>query len=70
MIKGSGCKGGNMCFSQGYRRTAEGPRGQDTGLIEQKNKSLDEQARLFALLGTLPKKEVEEEENGDEEPEE
>lgn len=38
------------------------------GLINQKNKSLDEQARLFALLETLPKEEVEDEENGDEEP--
>lgn len=28
------------------------------GLITQKNKSLDEQARLFALLETLPPEEV------------
>lgn len=32
------------------------------GLILQKNKSLDEQARLFALLQNLPIEEVEEEE--------
>jgi hypothetical protein len=34
------------------------------GLILQKNKSLDEQARLFALLENLPPEEIIEEEAG------
>ena len=35
------------------------------GLITQKNKSLDEQARLFALLDALPEAVPVEEETGD-----
>ncbi len=36
------------------------------GLINQKNKSLDEQARLFALLRLLPKEEIKDEQPNNE----